>query len=220
MNPAIDQLFLTGSALLFAGLFLAWKIKRGNQNFAFDNQFRIRTSTLNSVLTGCAVVLFLGCVPQEIKHESPRVTAGFDPKSLLVKDDSTARKVRGQVLYLPVYSNIPYFEENRSFNLNAFVAVHNTDLSHKLTITRVLFFDNDGNLVSNYLTKDVILQPLGATNFFVPERDKSGTGANFIVEWVAETNISEPLIESVMIGLTGGQGVSFSSVGRIIRESK
>ncbi len=178
-----------------------------------------KTSFIPALILLSVQILF-SCSGEAPKKTIPQVTARFDVNSLVVPDSNTNRKVRGQVLYLPVYSNIPYFEHDRKFNLNAFVAIHNTDFSHQLTLKKVLFFDNDGNLVSNYLTKDVVLQPLGATNFFVPEKDMSGTGANFIVEWVADTNINEPLIESVMIGLTGGQGVSFSSVGRIIRESK
>jgi hypothetical protein len=144
----------------------------------------------------------------------------FDPNTLIVKEDSSAKKVRGQVLYLPVYSNIPYMERERKYSLSAFLAIHNTDLTNRMTITKVMFFDNDGNPVANYLERDSVIQPLGSTNFFIPESDRSGTGANFIVEWVSDTLINEPLIESVMLGLSSGQGVSFSSVGRIIRESR
>jgi hypothetical protein len=144
----------------------------------------------------------------------------FNANSLIVKEDSSTKKVRGQVIYLPIYSNIPYKESGRKYDLSAFVAIHNTDLTNKMTITKVFFFDNDGKPVSNYLERDSTIQPLGSTNFFIPESDKSGTGANFIVEWVSDTLINEPLIESVMLGLSSGQGVSFSSTGKIIRESK
>jgi hypothetical protein len=167
-----------------------------------------------SAFTLCA------CSEKKSKKDLAQIHSNFDANTLIVKENSNTKKVRGQVLYLPIYSNIPYFEHGRKFDLSAFVAIHNTDLTGSLKITKVLFFDNDGKLVSNYLHKDSVLQPLGATNFFVPEEDKSGTGANFLVEWVSDTLINEPLIESVMIGLTSGQGVSFSSVGRIIRESK
>ena len=173
-----------------------------------------------TALTGLSLLLVNGCSVNEQNKEFARITSGFDAKSLIVQENSGTKKIRGQVLYLPIYSNIPYSDHDRKFDLNAFIAVHNTDLTNTLKITKVMYFDNDGKLVSDYLTKDAILQPLGAINFYVPEKDKSGTGANFIVEWVADTLINEPLIESVMIGLTGGQGVSFSSVGRIIREAK
>jgi hypothetical protein len=160
------------------------------------------------------------CSHEKSKNELPQKHAEFTAGSLIVKEDSTTKKVRGQVLYLPVYSNIPYMERERKYSLSAFVAIHNTDLTNRMTITKVLFFDNDGKPVANYLDKDSVIQPLGSTNFFIPENDRSGTGANFIVEWISDTLISEPLIESVMLGLSSGQGVSFSSIGRIIREAK
>ncbi len=40
--------------------------------------------------------------------------------------------------------------------------------------------------------------------------------ANFIVEWRADTAVTESLIESVMIGLEGTRTVSFTSSGRPI----
>jgi hypothetical protein len=174
----------------------------------------------NFIIIYLSAFLLFACSENNSKKGLPQIHANFDANTLIVKENSNTKKVSGQVLYLPIYSNIPYFEHGRRFDLSAFVAIHNTDLKWSLKITKVLFFDNDGKLVSNYLHEDTVLQPLGATNFFIPEEDKSGTGANFIVEWVADTLINEPLIESVMIGLSSGQGVSFSSIGRILRESK
>ena len=101
--------------------------------------------------------------------------------------------------------------------MSAFIAIHNTDFINTIRITKVLFFDNDGKLISRYLENDTILKSLGTANYFVPTSDQSGTGANFIVEWVADSLVTEPLIESFMVGFTSGQGVSFISTGRIIR---
>lgn len=184
------------------------------RNYMKDNTY------IRHIFIGIAVLFMFACNPKELNKELPQIHTNFDFNTLLVKENNGIAKVRGQVLYLPIYSNVPYLEHGRSHDLSAFVAIHNTDLQHTMTITKVLFFDNDGKIVSSYLSKDSVLQPLGATNFFVPEKDKSGTGANFIVEWVADTLINEPLIESVMLSLTSGQGLSFSSKGRIIRESK
>jgi hypothetical protein len=162
----------------------------------------------------------VACSEKEPKKDFPQLGIAFDASNLSVKDDGTIKKVRGQVLYLPVYSNIPFFEHGRKYDLSAFVTIHNTDFNYKMRITKVLLFDNEGKLVSNYLNNDSIIQPLGATSFLVSERDKSGTGANFIIEWISDSLINEPLVESVMHGLSSGQGISFSSTGRIVRESK
>jgi hypothetical protein len=180
-----------------------------------ENKRHFRT-----ILIGLFILNLFGCSkkPKSILPQAAHTK--FDSNTMLVKENNSMKKVRGQALYLPIYSNIPYLGHNRKFDLSAFVAIHNTDFSQTMKITKVLFFDNEGKLVSNYLHNDTILQPLGAINFFVPERDQSGTGANFIVEWVSDTLINEPLIESVMIGLTSGQGVSFLSTGKILRELK
>jgi hypothetical protein len=160
------------------------------------------------------------CSTKEMKQKLPHNQANFSPNNFLIKENNSAKKVKGQILYLPVYSNIPYRENNRLYDLSAFAAIHNTDFNYPLRISKVLFFGNDGKLVSNFLSKDTILQPLEAINFFVPDKDKSGTGANFIIEWISDSLINEPLIESVMIGLKSGQGISFLSTGKILRELK
>jgi hypothetical protein len=168
-----------------------------------------------------SIVLVVSCKQKELpKPAEVNHNLEFNAKELSIGDNNSLKKIKGQVLYLPVYSTVPYFEKGRKYNLSAFVAIHNTDFNQTIRITKVLFFNNDGKLVSSYLTKDSTLQPLGATNFFVPERDQSGIGANFVVEWVADSLVSEPLIESVMVGLTNGQGVSFLSSGKVVREIK
>ena len=44
-----------------------------------------------------------------------------------------------------------------------------------------------------------------------------GPGANFLVQWVGQSDVDEPLIEAVMIGQSGNAGISFTSAGRIIK---
>jgi len=106
------------------------------------------------------------------------------------------------------------------YDMSAFLAIHNTDFNNVIKITKVLFFDNNGKLISSFLKNDTILNPLGAVNYYIPTSDQSGTGDNFIVEWITDSLVTEPFIESVMAGFTSGQGVSFISQGRIIRELK
>jgi len=43
-------------------------------------------------------------------------------------------------------------------------------------------------------------------------------GANFILEWMADSAVNEPLVETIMVSLTSGQGVSFLSEGKILNE--
>jgi hypothetical protein len=47
---------------------------------------------------------------------------------------------------------------------------------------------------------------------------QGGSGANFLVEWQAETEVNEPIMEGVMIGAAGQQGISFTSRGKAIKK--
>jgi hypothetical protein len=71
-----------------------------------------------------------------------------------------------------------------------------------------------GTLVHRYVPEPIAVRPLGSVEAFVPAEDtRGGTGANFVVEWAAEQPMPTPLIEAVMIGVTGTQGYSFVSRG-------
>jgi hypothetical protein len=60
---------------------------------------------------------------------------------------------------------------------------------------------------------------MASTRFIVKESDtKGGSGANFLVEWHAETEVNEPIIEGVMIGAAAQQGISFTSRGKAIKK--
>ena len=140
----------------------------------------------------------------------------FHAESLTVPEGNV-KKVRGQVLYVPIYSNLPYMEKKK-YDVSAFLAVHNTDLTNQIKITKVIFFNTDGKVVKEFLSDARHLAPLATDIFTVAQEDQSGTGANFIIEWISDSPVTEPLIESVMTNLTGTAGLSFLSHGKIIRE--
>lgn len=140
----------------------------------------------------------------------------FAAETLKIKEGGV-RKVRGQVLYMPIYSNIPY-SEGKHYDLSAFLAVHNTDLTQRIKITRVTLFNTDGLVVKDFISKEQLLNPFATAIFTISKQDQSGAGANFLVEWMADQPVNEPLIESIMKDLSGNLGISFLSLGRVIRE--
>jgi hypothetical protein len=174
------------------------------------------SSLLKIFLILLTLISLSACGGKESPPGAGKSGRTFNPGGLKVADTGIT-KVSGQVLYIPIYSNIPD-RQNKRFDLSAFVAIHNTDLQNQIKITKVLYFDNDGKLVKDFLAAEHILGPLGATNFYIPQSDTGGTGANFLVEWMADTPVSEPLIESIMLNLEGNRGISFLSKGKVIRE--
>ena len=163
------------------------------------------------------VIITLGaCSGKDTPSGEWKTSKSFNPEVLKVADTGV-NKVRGQVLYVPIYSNIPD-QKNKKFDLSAFIVIHNTDLKIPIKITKVFYFNNDGALVKEFVSSEQPLAPLGATNFYIPQSDQSGTGANFLVEWLADSPVNEPLVESVMVNIEGNRAVSFLSKGKVIRE--
>lgn len=104
-------------------------------------------------------------------------------------------------------------------NLSATLSIRNTDLTNSIIITSVRYYDTDGQLIRQDVERPVSLKPLASTSFFVAAYDTSGgAGANFIVEWVAEKTVSEPVIEAVMISTSSSQGISFVSPGKVVQQ--
>ncbi len=125
----------------------------------------------------------------------------------------------GQTIYLPVYSHIYYGIKSRPFNLTVTVSVRNTDMKRPLTVLSADYYDTEGRLVRHFLDKSETLPPLGTREFIIDERDEAGgSGANCIVRWSSSEPMNPPVVESVMIGASSNQGISFLSVGRVIGE--
>ena len=118
-------------------------------------------------------------------------------------------------------SHIYYGEQARPFNLTVTLSIRNTDPNAPITIVKVEYYSSDGGLLKNYLDGPVQLKSLASTRYIIKERDtKGGSGANFIVKWKSEKIVNAPIIETVMIGTSSQQGISFTSRGQVIKEEK
>jgi len=118
-------------------------------------------------------------------------------------------------VYVAAYSTIRLGGGKGKVDLATTLTVHNTSEKRPLILLRVDYFGTAGNLLHRYLADPIAIRPLGSAETFVPAEDtRGGTGANFVVEWAADGEITEPLIEAVMIGTLGTQGFSFTSRGK------
>lgn len=132
---------------------------------------------------------------------------------------SEIRLSKGQSIYVPVYSNVFSGPRRLPLQLAATLSIRNTDMSESFRVTAIDYYDTNGRLVRRYLDRPTLVGPLATTYVHIEEKDKlGGFGANFIVRWQASGVINTPIVECVMIGATGGQGISFVSPGQEIRE--
>jgi hypothetical protein len=126
---------------------------------------------------------------------------------------------QGQTVYVPVYSHIYSGDREQPFDLTVTLSIRNTDADTAMEVTRIRYHDSHGKLVREYLTEPVMVGPLATTRFVVKESDRwGGSGASFVVTWKAASRIATPIVETIMIGTGGGQGLSFSSRGKVMSE--
>lgn len=179
-----------------------------------------RNRTMKMIFSILVVIIFISCGKKAAKHEFANTPEYFDRGSLR-QDIIPIKQLKGQLLYLPVYSNIPYQIDTVMFDMSAFVAIHNTDLSSELLLTKVLYFNQDGKLVDDFLKNgNIRIEPLATKDFYIPYEDKSGTGANFLIEWISDSTVNEPLVEAVTLCLKPNNTLAILSHGKIISEKK
>lgn len=142
--------------------------------------------------------------PGEPSGASP----GVLPRKILV----------GQTVYVPVYSHV-YQANGERLMLAGTLSIRNTDPEHAFTLSEVRYYDTEGKLVRDFVETPLTLKPLGSTDFFIKESDTTGgSGANFLVEWVSEHPVQEPVIEAVMVGRKGSGLAAFSRSGVVIKQ--
>jgi hypothetical protein len=133
--------------------------------------------------------------------------------------ESGVKRVRGQTIYVPAYSHIYHGDRGVPFYLTVTVSIRNTDPVLPIKVLAVQYFDTDGKLLRNYVEKEVTLRPMGSAEYVVKESEKEGgAGANFLVKWESDKEVTEPIVETVMISTATQQGISFSSRGQAIEE--
>jgi len=129
------------------------------------------------------------------------------------------RPSRGQLLYVPVYSELPYGDRGKTLNVAATLSIRNTDPEHPVEVRRADYHDAQGRLLRRYLEAPVSLAPLASTRVIVKESDRTGgVSASFVVEWTAAQAVSPPLVESVMVSTASSQGISLTGQARVIRD--
>ncbi len=157
-------------------------------------------------------------------NDQPPVPTGraiFHPQgrtALTVTDVKPAElPVRGE-FYIPIYSDIYWGQSSTHTDLSATLSIRNTDSANPLILLKVDYYDSLGDRIREYVATPSELAPMATVEFVIDRDDRSGgSGANFTVKWAARGPITEPVMESVMLGQVGGRGVSFLSPGRSVK---
>jgi len=153
--------------------------------------------------------------PTPGRHNSPaHLEAGSAPGGDFYT--LAERPTQGQVVYVPAYSHI-YQGAGDPYPLTITLSVRNTSMDQEIVVGLIRYFDTKGVEIRSYLDNPVRLPALGTTEIVVHRGDESGgSGANFLVEWHADTPVTEPIIEAVMVATTSQRAVAFARRGVVI----
>ncbi|MBN2160496.1 MAG: DUF3124 domain-containing protein [Spirochaetes bacterium] len=142
---------------------------------------------------------------------------------MLVRVPETLSKEKtgsGQTVYVPAYATIFHGDREHQYKLTITLSIRNTDIERPITLMAVDYYDSSGKRLKRYLPGKRLVSPLKALHYVVDESDVSGgPGACFIVQWYSAAPVSPPVVEAVMIGTSGQQGISFISRGVVIGEN-
>ncbi|WP_291726017.1 DUF3124 domain-containing protein [Bernardetia sp.] len=127
----------------------------------------------------------------------------------------------GQLLYVPVYSEIYSIGHHRTERLSSTLSIRNVNPNAEFYITRLEYYDTEGNVLKEIKSTELPIKvnPLETKNHVVAlYDDKGGVGANFILEWRSSKAIVSPMVETIMISTESNWGLSFTAESKTIEE--
>lgn len=120
--------------------------------------------------------------------------------------------------YVPIYSHIYHISGEKNILLTATLSVRNPNSSGNIYINKATYRGSDGNVLKEYILKTIVVKPLCGIELVVEDReDKGGAGASFTIEYGHQAVKNPPIIQAVMIGSSGQQGISFTTSATDLR---
>ncbi len=116
--------------------------------------------------------------------------------------------------YVPIYSDIYVDAVRQEELLSATLSIRNTSESDSIFVSRIDYYNTEGDLVRKYLDATIGLGPMGTINYVIEkEDDTGGSGANFYLSLSGTESSLKPVIQAVMVGETGNKGFAFVTNG-------
>ena len=134
---------------------------------------------------------------------------------------------RGQMLYLPIYSNIwhgdthPIKGEPMKSNMSALVSIRNTSQKTPIKVLSARYYNTEGKLIKDFVSAPKAIAALGTLELFIEKSEaEGGSGANFLIQWEAVSDTNAPIVEAVHIDNQAGRPYSFITSARAIHKDK
>lgn len=182
------------------------------QNGKTKNQHLKKYKTvLNSICLSLIVATTIMSCKEVSKEEVPVEILDnhtLDRKANAILIDSLVRQV-----YVPIYSDIYNQTRDTRTLLTATLSIRNTSLKDSLFVSKIDYYNTEGDLVRSYIDSPIYLTPMESIDYVIEQQDTSGgSGANFLIDWYSKKQLN-PLFQAVMVGGLGAQAFSFTTEG-------
>lgn len=131
----------------------------------------------------------------------------------------TIPTVSGQTLYVASYPHVYVNQKKHDFPISVTLNIRNMS-DQTIQVLSVDYYDSDGSMLNQYIDKAVVLGELKSVRYLgVPVKVfKDSSGPYFIVKWTSKTPVIAPLVETLMIGASSTQGISFTHRADVLEE--
>lgn len=127
---------------------------------------------------------------------------------------------KGQTLYLPIFTFIWHGNMNKQgypekAPASTLVSIRNVDPARSVRVISARYHDTAGKLLKEYVNSPRTIGPLATYELYVEKRDMTGgSGANFLIEWQADSPVNPLLVEAVHADIQGHRTFSFITTAR------
>lgn len=177
--------------------------------------FNLVSSKTTLLWTLLLLITIVACQPQNPNED-------MSGKDILTSHKVIASQAKGDIqyqdtIYVPIYSDIYVSTSNPKHLLAATLSIRNTSLQDSLYISKIDYYNTEGDLVRSYLDNSILLSPMASIDYVIEREDVSGgSGANFILMLSANKKTMNPIIQGVMVGDDGDKIFAFTTNGHSI----
>ena len=137
----------------------------------------------------------------------------LDNHTLNRKANTASNNAFKRQVYVPIYSDIYNQTRDSRTLLTATLSIRNTSLKDSLFVSKIDYYNTEGDLVRSYIDSPIYLTPMETIDYVIEQQDTSGgSGANFMIDWYSKKKLN-PLFQAVMVGGLGAQAFSFTTEG-------
>ncbi len=132
---------------------------------------------------------------------------------LVAAAPSPARAAGAGLIYAPLYQTALIDYRGRTLELAATLYVRNVDPKAGLEIRAITLYNGAGTQVAKLLAAPRQLAPLATLRMLVPQVSPARGGPSLVVEWRSAEGKNPPLVEVLIMGAAGQQGISLTTTG-------